>query len=201
MDGKRPGVAFPDICLDLALRDLRVGEAFGEAGIGQDRPFDLGDVEPTAVFRGVMEFRFPGNGARLFGRVGGIKGSGMVGIQVVEHDTDRLGFGIQTDDMTHAVGKFDSCPAFHDQYLAPTALGFADHHPIAYPVPRVFGILPRGVSGLCRNRLTNLADESFRTFVETHPSLASAFVYMFALVLAANLLADAVRGAFDPGMG
>ena len=30
-------------------------------------------------------------------------------------------------------------------------------------------------------------------------SLASAFVVMFALVLAANLLADAVRDAFDPG--
>ncbi|MDR2452044.1 MAG: ABC transporter permease [Candidatus Accumulibacter sp.] len=32
-------------------------------------------------------------------------------------------------------------------------------------------------------------------------SLASAFVFMFALVLAANLLADAVRDAFDPRMG
>ena len=31
-------------------------------------------------------------------------------------------------------------------------------------------------------------------------SLASAFVFMFALVLAANLLADAVRDAFDPRM-
>ena len=32
-------------------------------------------------------------------------------------------------------------------------------------------------------------------------SLASAFVFMFALVLAANLLADALRDAFDPRMG
>ncbi|MEI7612835.1 MAG: ABC transporter permease [Betaproteobacteria bacterium] len=32
-------------------------------------------------------------------------------------------------------------------------------------------------------------------------SLAAAFVFMFALVLAANLLADAVRDAFDPRMG
>ncbi|MDR0378417.1 MAG: ABC transporter permease [Candidatus Accumulibacter sp.] len=32
-------------------------------------------------------------------------------------------------------------------------------------------------------------------------SLVSAFVFMFALVLAANLLADAVRDAFDPRMG
>jgi len=32
-------------------------------------------------------------------------------------------------------------------------------------------------------------------------SLISAFVFMFALVLAANLLADAVRDAFDPRMG
>ena len=29
-------------------------------------------------------------------------------------------------------------------------------------------------------------------------SLAAAFVFMFTLVLAANLLADAVRDAFDP---
>ena len=29
-------------------------------------------------------------------------------------------------------------------------------------------------------------------------SLAAAFVFMFALVLAANLLADAIRDAFDP---
>ena len=32
-------------------------------------------------------------------------------------------------------------------------------------------------------------------------SLASAFVFMFALVLAANLLADALRDAFDPRLG
>ncbi len=32
-------------------------------------------------------------------------------------------------------------------------------------------------------------------------SLAAAFAFMFALVLAANLLADAVRDAFDPRMG
>ena len=32
-------------------------------------------------------------------------------------------------------------------------------------------------------------------------SLAAAFTFMFALVLAANLLADAVRDAFDPRMG
>ncbi len=32
-------------------------------------------------------------------------------------------------------------------------------------------------------------------------SLAAAFVFMFALVLAANLLADAMRDAFDPRMG
>jgi peptide/nickel transport system permease protein len=32
-------------------------------------------------------------------------------------------------------------------------------------------------------------------------SLVSAFIFMFALVLAANLLADAVRDAFDPRMG
>jgi len=31
-------------------------------------------------------------------------------------------------------------------------------------------------------------------------SLAAAFVFMFTLVLAANLLADAVRDAFDPRM-
>jgi peptide/nickel transport system permease protein len=29
-------------------------------------------------------------------------------------------------------------------------------------------------------------------------ALAAAFVFMFALVLAANLFADAVRDAFDP---
>ncbi|HCX33183.1 MAG TPA: peptide ABC transporter permease, partial [Rhodocyclaceae bacterium] len=29
-------------------------------------------------------------------------------------------------------------------------------------------------------------------------SLAAAFVFMFALVLSANLVADAVRDAFDP---
>jgi peptide/nickel transport system permease protein len=31
-------------------------------------------------------------------------------------------------------------------------------------------------------------------------SLAAAFTFMFTLVLAANLLADAVRDAFDPRM-
>jgi hypothetical protein len=115
-----------------------------------------------------MKFQFPGNGARLFGRESGMKRGWLVGVQVVEHDTDRLGFGIQTDEMAHTVGQFNQRPVFHDQYLAPTPLGFADHHRIAYPVARVFGILPSGFSGSCRNRLANLADELLRTFVETH---------------------------------
>jgi hypothetical protein len=67
--------------------------------------------------------REAGNGTPLRGK-SSIKRGGMVGVQVVEYGTDRLGFGIQTDDMAHAVGEFDSRPAFHDRRFAPTPLGF-----------------------------------------------------------------------------
>jgi hypothetical protein len=36
------------------------------------------DVEPIAVFWGVMKFQFPGNGAHLFGRKDSIKRGGIV---------------------------------------------------------------------------------------------------------------------------
>ncbi|MDR2111814.1 MAG: hypothetical protein LBQ62_01725 [Candidatus Accumulibacter sp.] len=55
LDGERFGIAFAEIGLDLARQGFRVRDAFGETGIGQDRQFDLGNIEPTAMFGCVVK--------------------------------------------------------------------------------------------------------------------------------------------------
>ena len=89
-------------------------------------------------------------------------------IQVVEHDANDLGVGIGGDDVPHAVREFDLGTSLHDQDIAPTLLGFADHHQIAHAVTLVLGVLTRRPARFNRQRCAHFANQLLRTFVEAH---------------------------------
>src|SRR5271156_806955 len=53
--------------------------------------FNLGDVEPTAMFWGVVDFKAAGQSSGFLRFESLIKGSGTVGIQIVQHQTNLGG--------------------------------------------------------------------------------------------------------------
>jgi hypothetical protein len=118
------------------------------------------------MFRGVVKFDLPGDSSRLFGRKSLIEGSGLVRVQVVEHDANELGLGEASDHMFHALREVDLGSALGDEDFAPTALGRTNHHQVADAVALVFGVLSGGRTRLYRDRLAHLGDQLLRAFIE-----------------------------------
>lgn len=67
VDGSVLGIALGDAGIDASSQSGFIGYAASQTGARQNREFHFGHVEPTAVFRGVVEFQLPGDGASLLG--------------------------------------------------------------------------------------------------------------------------------------
>ena len=63
LSGKAPGngrlllIAVDGPGVDLPLSNLEGGQTLGQTLTIQDREFDLGHIQPTAVFRGVIDLK------------------------------------------------------------------------------------------------------------------------------------------------
>lgn len=58
--------------------------------LSQDTPFDLDHIQPTAMRWGEMQVHVAGDGACLRGRVGLVHGCRGMGVEVVQHQAERL---------------------------------------------------------------------------------------------------------------
>ncbi len=99
VDGLVLGVALGDVGIDASLQSSFIGNAAGQAGACQNGEFHFSHVEPAAVFRGVVKFQLPGDGAGLLGWESLVERRHLVGIEVVQHDTDDLDVWVHIDDM------------------------------------------------------------------------------------------------------
>src|SRR3989338_1567534 len=146
VDGSVLGIALGDIGMEASSQSGFIGYAAGKTGARQNGELRFGHVEPTAVFRGVVKFQLPGDGASLLGRERLVERSRLVRIEVVRHDTYDVDVRIHLDDMLHGLGKLDLGAPLGDQYLAQPKLGLADHHQIAYPIAFVFDVEALGAT-------------------------------------------------------
>jgi hypothetical protein len=87
VDGVLPGG-------QLVVEDVEVLDPPVEALSGQGGQLDLGDVEPGAVFRGVVDLQPGGEAARLDRLERLIQGAESVRVEVVHDQDNRLGIGI-----------------------------------------------------------------------------------------------------------
>src|SRR5579859_496427 len=79
---------------DLARQGDGVGDAPVETLVAEDGEFALRHVQPTAVFRGVVDLQPRQNAAGFLGRERLIQGAADMGVEVVEHQPDLARVGI-----------------------------------------------------------------------------------------------------------
>src|SRR5947207_585914 len=88
---------------------------------------------------------------------------------IVLNDPDALGVGIMdVDEVAHAVGIVFRRAALGDFDLAPGAMHVEEHEEIDRAIATILVIVTFEPPRLGRNRLTRLADELHRAFVEAH---------------------------------
>jgi hypothetical protein len=86
----------------------------------EDADLDLDHVEPTGVFRGVVELEAAQDAAGLGGGKGLVESAGGMDRQIVLHDTDAGGLGVMDiDEFAHAVSIIHGGAPFGDFDLAP----------------------------------------------------------------------------------
>src|SRR3954471_23430663 len=87
VDGVLPGG-------QLVVEDVEVVDPPVQALSGQGGQLDLGDVQPGAVFGGVVDLQPGGEAARLDRLERLVQGAERVGVEVVHDQDHRLGVGI-----------------------------------------------------------------------------------------------------------
>jgi len=112
--------------LGLVLQDVDIGDASGEALFGQDAQFDLGHVEPAAVFGGVADLQAIQESPRLFRREGFVQRGRRMGDVVVPNQHDFL--GVRVADIHHCfdlVGQIERGLGLSDADVTSTLAIFA----------------------------------------------------------------------------
>jgi len=107
---------------DLVDDCLFVGDAAVETLRGEDAEFGFGQVQPGAVFRGVMPFEAFDQTPGLGSGKGFVERCGGVGVEIILDEDDRFGLcevdvgqvfqNVGVIDGGAAVGDLDVAPAF-----------------------------------------------------------------------------------------
>ena len=104
-----------------------------------------------------------------FGRREGlVECSGRVGRQIVQHDADALRFGkVDVYEFPHADREVDGGATVGDFDLAPGPVHVEEDEQVGGAIALILAIVTLQLARLGLDRLTNLADELGRAFVET----------------------------------
>ena len=152
---------------DLGDEAVAAFDAAVEALAFEDADFDLNHVEPAGVLGGVVELETPEHASRLGRRQGGVESGGSMGRQVVEHDSDVFRLGeIDIDEFAHAPGEIAGGAMVGDFDPAPRAVSVEEDEEVDGAVAAILVVEALGLSRCGRDRLTGLADELDRAFVE-----------------------------------
>ena len=130
-----------------------VGDAAIQALPAQDTQFDLGHVQPTAMFGGVMNLQPVDQRPSHCWLERLIQCRRFVGIQVVHHQDHFLGVGIaHLQQVAYLPGKIDRRPLRGDGDVSVPGQRFARQEQVRRPAPLVLVIDPRGLTRFGRDR-------------------------------------------------
>ena len=140
-----------------------------QALTAQMAEFDLRHVEPTAVFRRIMDRSFIRDSFRLRRIKGFIQRSFGVGIQIVHHEANLLHVGIMLINQF-----FDKVRPIHfgallSDFGLPLACSwFKSYKNVCCPIPLVLCVIPQWLPRFSWERNTHFPNQLRRHFVHTH---------------------------------
>jgi hypothetical protein len=134
---------------------------------GEDGKLNLGDVEPTTVFGGVVDLELLGEPARFFGLEGLVEGCRRVGAQIVHDQDDPLSGGIDL------VGESTEKEREVDEGTLLGRFGYNAAHErldgeedIRGAAPPILVVDSKGNTGLRPEWYTNMVKQLLARFIE-----------------------------------
>src|SRR5215207_292477 len=161
------GVALVFQLLDLSPERLLVADPPVEALAAEDAQLDLGDVEPTAMLRRVMELQLPQYAPRLRGRERLIQRGRAVRVQIIEHDADnlrpRVGFVRQP---LHLTGEVLHRPLLRHLDMPVAALRLTEEEEVTHPLTAVLVVVTLRLTRRGRQWRARLGDQLLACLVK-----------------------------------
>ena len=135
----------------LAGDRVEIGTASIQTLPAQDAQFDLGHIQPTPVFGGVMNLQAvdqrPCHGRleRL------IQGRRFVGVEVIDHQDHFLRMGVtDLQEIPDHLGKVHGRPLLGHGHMPLPQQGFVDHEQVGGTTPLVFVVEAGRLAGFDR---------------------------------------------------
>ncbi len=154
-------------CGDLPGKDVDVGQASCKALSGQRRELDLDHVEPTRVYRCVMELQATRNAPCLLRGITLVERPERVDVQVVQHDADLLSVRIQLlDQLSKTLGDIQLGALLGEPDVSPSPVRLEECKQVARSVALVFVVDARRASRFDGKRRSRMVEELVGPFVE-----------------------------------
>src|SRR3989304_5701593 len=168
IDHRSGGVPFNFPSTNFAFHDCFAAQSAIQTLYGQDRDFDLGHVQPTAMLGCVMKLQFPGQLPRLLGWKSLVKRSRRMGVEIIQHHPDLFGLRkVNFNQIIHAPGEILLGAAVGDFDMPPTCQGLQKHEQVTGAFPLVFKVIAQGFSVLHRQGQPGFAHHLIGHLVKT----------------------------------
>jgi len=168
-DGGARGIALGFQSGNALTQSVETFDAPGQTASCKNADFDLGHIEPTAMFGGVMELN-PLQDAACFGRLESfIEGSRRVSVEVVLHDANVFHIRIDLiDEPADAVGVVNLGTMLGHFHMTPTRERLDEEKEIGRPQPLIFVIDAFWLSRLHQLWRTHVGFWSDEFFIEAN---------------------------------
>ena len=127
---------------DLSLQYHLVADSTVETLIAQDAQLYLSHVQPTAVYRSVMELQALGYTQRFGWLEGIVQRTQLVSVEIVQHQPYRLGVRIcLIDQPSHLMSEVHSSALLGHLDMPPTRFRLTEHEQVSCPVSLVLVVI------------------------------------------------------------
>ena len=138
----------------------------------QDAEFDFSHIEPTSMFRGVMDFQLFNDAACFCWSKGLVERGELVCVQVIHHNDDPLCMGeMDVDQVTHTVSEVNHGSPLSHFDMSPRLQRRKENKEIADAVAFIFVIIFGYITRAWRQRQTSLLGQLFATLIKTDKQL------------------------------
>jgi len=161
-------VALPSV--DFVSEFVSIRDSAVETLASKDSQFDLRHVQPTSVFRCVVNFEFVDQAAGFFGREGRVERRRFVSVEVVLNEHDFLRVGVHhVNQMAYGVGVVDCGALVRHEGFAASFQRSVQHEDVGDAVADVLVVDdPRWMAWPGFNRYCHMIHQLFAGLVEAN---------------------------------
>src|SRR5262249_28447127 len=159
---------------DFTLAHFFVRETALEALASKDGEFHLDHIEPPAMLRGVVKLPTLQNPMGVGWRKGFVQGCWRMRVEIVDHDSNDLSFGVIPSDQRLHTGcevRFGTAGGHFD--LPPAVTRLKEHDQVTGAIALILVVVPLRPAWWGGLRMAHFAHQLLGTLIKTPHGIAS----------------------------